>query len=429
MKIAVLGLWHLGSVTAACLAAARHSVTAFDPDPKTVATLAAGTPSVDEPGLAELVAAGLHSRALRVTADRDEAVRDAEIVWVTFDTPVGDDDVADVDYVVRQVEAAFPHLADGAVVLCSSQLPVGSVRSLERAWVEGARGRQVSFACAPENLRLGKAIDVFRNPDRVVVGVRDDRARAKIQTALAPITSRIEWMSVESAEMTKHAVNAFLATSVTFINEVAALCERVGADAKEVERGLKTESRIGPHAYLAPGGAFAGGTLARDVSFLRTLGTTQNRPTPLMDGVMASNAAHVKWAERRLDATIAPLAGAKIAVWGLTYKPGTDTLRRSSAIDLCRWLASQGASVHVHDPAARDLPGDLRVVRHPDPLDAAAGARALVVATGWPSYREIDVERLASLAPDLLVLDANRFLGTTLGRDPRFRLVAVGQPE
>ena len=429
MKIAVLGLWHLGSVTAACLSAAGHSVTAFDPDVTTVEGLAAGRPPVAEPGLAELIVSGLESGTLRVTADRVEALRGADIVWVTFDTPVDDDDVADVDYVVRQVEAAFPNLADGAVVLCSSQLPVGSMRSMERSWAEGARERTVSFACSPENLRLGRAIDVFRNPDRVVVGVRDDWARAKVQAAFAPITTRLEWMSVESAEMTKHAVNAFLATSVTFINELAALCERVGADAKEVERGLKTETRIGPHAYLGPGGAFAGGTLARDVNFLRALGTTLQRPTPLMDGVVASNTSHMNWAQRRLGSTIAQLAGAKIAIWGLTYKPGTDTLRRSSALDLSRWLVSQGANVHVHDPMARNLPDDLHVTRHSDPLDAAAGAQALVIATGWPCYREIDVERLASLAPHLLVVDANRFLGTTVGRDPRFRLVAVGQAE
>ena len=148
------------------------------------------------------------------------------------------------------------------------------------------------------------AIDVFMNPDRVVIGVRDDWARAKIQSALGPITARLEWMTVESAEVTKHAINAFLATSVAFMNELAALCERVGADATEVERGLKTEGRIGPRAYLSPGGAFAGGTLARDVSFLRALGTSLHRPTPLMDGVMAGNTAHTMWAERRLGSSL-----------------------------------------------------------------------------------------------------------------------------
>lgn len=428
MKVVVVGLWHLGTVTAACLASAGHSVAAFDPDTRVVEGLAAGQSPVAEPGLPELIQSGIKSRALKFLAERADAIRDAEIVWITFDTPVSEDDVADVDAVVRQVEACFPHISDRAVIVCSSQLPVGTIRSLERAWTVGAGGRTVSFACCPENLRLGKALDTFRNPDRVIVGVRDEWARARVRDLFSPITDRLEWMSVESAEMTKHAVNAFLATSVTFINEIATLCERVGADAREVERGLRTERRIGPRAYLGPGAAFAGGTLARDVTFLQSLGVEVDRPTPLMNGVLASNAAHGLWARRKLESSVAPLAGTKVAIWGLTYKPGTDTLRRSPGIELCKWLVSQGADVHVHDPAVRNLPDDLPVVRHQDPLDAVAGARALVVATSWPSYGKIDAERLASIAPDLLVIDANRFLGAVLDKHPGFRLVSVGQP-
>ena len=428
MKVAVLGLWHLGSVTAACLAEWGHSVVAFDPDPAAVASLAAAQPPVAEPGLPELIARGRNSGGLRFTSNLPDAVGAAEVVWITFDTPVDENDVADVEYVERQVTAAFPYLADGAVMLFSSQLPVGTVRTLEGSWVDVADGRRISFACAPENLRLGRAIEVFTNPDRVIVGVRDDWARERLQALLTPIGDRIEWMSVESAEMTKHAVNAFLATSVTFINEVAALCESTGADAKEVERGLKTERRIGPHAYLSAGGAFAGGTLARDVTFLRELGSRLHHATPLMDGVLASNTAHRMWARRRLESDLGDLAGVKVAVWGLTYKPGTDTLRRSDAIELCRWLANQGALVHVHDPAAPALPEDIAMTRHQDPVAAAAGAHALVLATGWPIYREVDVNRLAAVAPRLLVLDANGFLSGVLGNDPRFRFVAVGQP-
>jgi UDPglucose 6-dehydrogenase len=428
MNVAVLGLWHLGSVTAACLASAGHTVVGFDPAPTVVDGLAAGRPPIAEPGLPALITTALAAGTVSFTADRAAAVRRADVVWVTFDTPVDHDDVADVNYVIGQVEAVFPDLADGAVVVSSSQLPVGSVRALEQAWAPVAKGRTVSFACSPENLRLGKAIEVFTKPDRVIVGVRDDRARQRIAEVLAPITDRIEWMSVESAEMTKHAVNAFLATSVTFINELANLCELAGADAREVERGLKTERRIGPHAYLSPGGAFAGGTLARDVSFLRALGTQVNRPTPLMDGVLASNTAHRQWAQRRLHSAFGSVKGMRVAVWGLTYKPGTDTLRRSSAVEICEWLANEGADVHVHDPEAEPLPSILHVTRHQDPIDAAAGARALIVATPWPVYREVDINRLATVTSCLTVLDANRFLGATLGADPRFQLVTVGQP-
>jgi UDPglucose 6-dehydrogenase len=288
----------------------------------------------------------------------------------------------------------------------------------------------VSFACSPENLRLGKAIDVFTRPDRVIVGVRDTVARQRVTEALAPITDRIEWMSVESAEMTKHAINAFLATSVTFINEIAALCEQAGADAKDVERGLKTEKRIGPYAYLGPGAAFAGGTLARDVVFLRALGRNVNRDTPLMDGVESSNRGHRLWANRRLETLLDPVAGRTVAVWGLTYKPGTDTLRRSTAVELCRWLLEKGAAVRVHDPAVPSLPDDLRAaVRAATPEEAADGADVLVVATEWPDYRQASLDRLARGMRGRVVLDANCFLAATIGRDDRFRLVSVGVAE
>jgi UDPglucose 6-dehydrogenase len=427
MNVAVLGLWHLGSVTAGCVASAGHQVNGWDPDAATVARLSEGRPPIAEPGLAELIASGISAGRLRFTSDLAAAVSAADVVWCTFDTPVDDEDRADVEYVHAQAALAFPFLRDGTVVLCSSQLPVGSVARMERAFAEAANGRAVSFACSPENLRLGKAIEVFTAPDRVIVGVRDETARGQIAALLAPITDRIEWMSVESAEMTKHAINAFLATSVTFINEIASLCERAGADAKDVERGLKTEKRIGPYAYLGPGAAFAGGTLARDVVFLRALGQRVERATPLMDGVETSNREHRRWANRRLLSLFGSLAGRTIAVWGLTYKPGTDTLRRSTAVELCRWLVAEGAAVRVHDPAVPSLPDELRAAeRAATPEDAATGADALVVATEWPAYRQVSLDRLAQALKGRTVIDANRFLGGTVGKDARFTLVSVG---
>lgn len=428
MKVAVLGLWHLGSVTAAGTAAAGHDVTGWDPDAGVVDGLAAGRPPVAEPGLPELLREQAAAGRLRFTADLGAALRAADVAWVAFDTPVDADDRADVDSVLREIRRAFPHLKDGAVVLSSSQLPVGSMAGLEGEWAAAAGGRDVGFACSPENLRLGTAIDVFRNPDRVVVGARRERDREVLRALFAPVTDRLEWMSVESAELTKHALNAFLATSVSFINEVAVLAEKVGADAKEVERGLKTERRIGPAAYLSPGGAFAGGTLARDVTFLRAVGERVGRPTPLLDGVQESNRAHRAWPRRRLEAELGPLAGRTVAVWGLTYKPGTDTLRRSTAVELCEWLVGEGASVRVHDPQAGELPASLATARRArDPLEAVRGADALVVATEWPLYREVGADALVAAMARPLVVDANRFLGRTLGVHPRVRLLAVGQ--
>jgi len=418
VKVCVAGLWHLGTVTAACLAAGGHDVTGWDANGATIAALSAGQPPVFEPGLAELVAQGIAAGRLRFTADRAEALRGAEVLWIAYDTPVDDDDHADVAFVMREVESLLPQVADGALVLISSQMPVGSTRALE------AKAPRLHFGYSPENLRLGKAIEVFTKPDRVVAGVRHASDRENVAQLLAPFTDRIEWMSVESAEMTKHALNAFLATSVAFINEIAAICEHVGADAKEVERGLKSEQRIGPKSYLGPGAAFSGGTLARDVVFLSAVGRERGVPTKLIDGVKASNDAHRSWAQRRLGELLGDLAGKQVAVWGLTYKPGTDTLRRSSAVELCRWLVEQRARVTAHDPAVKSIDVDGVELRR-DPLEAASGAAALVVMTEWPDYRKIDGEAIAGACG--LVLDANRFLAAQLGSNERVVYATVGK--
>jgi UDPglucose 6-dehydrogenase len=442
--IGVLGLWHLGSVTAACLAEAGNEVIGVDPDVAVVEDLARGRPAVSEPGLAELLA-GCAPR-LRFSSD-PRALADAVLAWVTFDTPVDEDDHADVDWVLEHSLQLLTSLPAHALVIVSSQLPVGSVARLaERCAAE--RGQDdLRFACVPENLRLGQALDAFRAPDRFVAGVRSEEDRRELGGLLAPFGAEVQWMSVESAEMTKHALNGFLATSVAFINEVAAICEAVGADAAEVSRGLKSERRIGPRAYLGPGDAFAGGTLARDIGFLRGLAERHHLPAHVFAGVADGNAAHKRWTERKLvellghgrgqesvegegeapgsSADDRPLLGRVVAIWGLTYKPGTDTLRRSSAVELCRRLTALGAHVRAHDPAVSTLPADLAVdvELREDPLTAASGADALVVCTPWPDYREIR----ASLG-NALVIDPAGALRGTFATDPRVRYVRVGSP-
>ena len=430
MKVCVLGLWHLGTVTAACLASAGHEVTGLDFDAEVVAGLAAGKPPLFEPGLEELVTAGLTSGRLRFTADVAVAVQGADVVWVAYDTPVDDDDRADVTYVTERLERLFPYVRRGALVLMSSQVPVGTTRRLSQRFASGSYpGGAVGFGYSPENLRLGKAIEAFSRPDRVIVGVESQAARQTVTTLMRPFTDRIEWMSVESAEMTKHALNAFLATSVTFINEIAALCESVGADATEVERGLKSEGRIGPRAYLSPGAAFAGGTLARDVVCLAELGVARGVATHLLSSVKSSNDAHKEWAQRRLTALLGGVAGKTVGLWGLTYTPGTDTLRRSAAVELGQWLHARGAIVRAHDPAVGQLPPEVAecVELAPSALEAAAGAAALVVATPWPEYRQIAAADVVARMTRPLVLDAGRFLRDTLGAAPGIEYLSVGK--
>jgi UDPglucose 6-dehydrogenase len=433
--IGVIGLWHLGSVTAACLADAGNHVIGIDPDPAVVEGLRGGRPPVSEPGLQDLLAR--NAPRLDFTCE-PRALADARRAWVTFDTPVDDDDNADVEWVLANTVEMLAPLPADALVVVSSQLPVGSIARLHERCAARRGDGGLRFACVPENLRLGRALESFRARDRIVAGVRSEADRGELAELLAPFSAEVQWMRVESAEMTKHALNGFLATSVAFINEVAEICESVGADAEEVSRGLKSEQRIGPRAYLGPGDAFAGGTLARDIGFLRGLAKHRGLPAHVFAGVADGNAAHKHWTRRKLLELLAEddagdedaLAGRHVAVWGLTYKPGTDTLRRSSAIELCRWLAAVGAAVRTHDPAVSALPPDLagRIELCTSPLEAVAGADVLVVCTAWPEYLEVPAEELLSALALAQVIDPAGVLRATLGTRADVRYVRVGTP-
>jgi UDPglucose 6-dehydrogenase len=423
MNVAVAGLWHLGSVTAACLAAAGHRVTGIDPAPDVVNRLATGKAPVHEPGLDSLIASQIEAGRLRFTADYAGA-RQKDVLWVTFDTPVDENDHADTEYVVRQIDELAQHASDGALVLISSQLPVGTTAKL----VARHQGRNLEFCYSPENLRLGQAIDVFNRPGRIVVGVRSGADRTRLQQLLKPFGANIEWMRVESAEMAKHALNAFLATSVSFINEVSAVSEDCGADGREVERALKTDERIGPRAYLRPGAAFAGGTLARDLRFLEDVGRHSKRPMHLIKGVLASNQLHKEWLRHVRVETLGSVDGKRIAVLGLAYKPGTNTLRRSASVEACIWLRRQGAAVRAWDPAVKQIPGDLLDVLQlcDAPEDAFDGAVAAVIATEWPELLALSADNVVKRMARPLVVDASRYLEKNLGADPRIEYRAVG---
>lgn len=427
MKIAVVGLWHLGSVTAACLASVVHELIGYDSDLSVIDQLNRAEAPLFEPGLNELLQSGISSKHLKFTTNKQD-LGEAEIIWVTYDTPVNAEDEADVNYVYNQITALFPYLAKGSLILVSSQLPVGSVAYLEKLYLETCPEKQLSFACSPENLRLGKAIEIFTKPDRVVVGVRNEQDKNKIAKMLEKFTQAICWMSVESAEMTKHALNAFLATSVVFINELAALCEQVGADAREVERGLKSEIRIGPKAYLKPGAAFAGGTLARDVSYLIQAGEKHLIQTKLFDAVLESNRLHRQWAERRVKDILGDLNNKRVSILGLTYKPGTDTLRCSTAVELCQQLAEQGAHIVAYDPAVRALPIHLEktINLKSSIAEALADAEALVICTEWPEFLSLTLKDMQQLKR-ALVFDASGFLESTLGRDASVDYFTVGR--
>ena len=427
MRVCVQGLWHLGSVTAACLASVGHEVVGLDSDSEVIDNLRRAIPPVTESGLDRLIQEGINAGRLSFSSDAKNAVRDAKVLWVTYDTPVDGNDRADVQTVLDQIAEILPYLEQHTIVLVSSQLPVGSIRCLEEIAERQCPESQLHFACSPENLRLGKALNVFLHPDRIIVGVRHQSARDTLEALFRPITQDVVWMGVESSEMTKHAINAFLGLSITFINEIGSVCEKIGADAREVEAGLKSEDRIGHKAYLSAGTAFAGGTLARDIAYLEGTAEAEDLKVPLISAVRISNDHHQKWAQRQLESMIGDLAGKRICVWGLTYKPGTNTLRRSLSVELCDWLRSVGAEVVVHDPSSCELPGEWHghVVRADSPLEYLDGAIALIISTPWPEYREIPVTDVEAAAGQLTILDANRFLDD-LSNSPILSYISVG---
>ena len=427
MRICTQGLWHLGSVTAGCMASMGHDVTGLDFDQQSVDKLCKAITPVSEPGLDELIRTGSDAGNLRFTSQVDVGVTDARVLWVTYDTPVDDNDQADVDFVFEEVTKVLPFLASDTIVLVSAQLPVGSIRRFENIAAAKCPEKHLHFACSPENLRLGHALKVFLHPERVVIGTRHQEDREILGRLFEGITDNILWMGVESAEMTKHAINVFLGMSVTFINEIASICEDIGADAGEVERGLKSEARIGPGAYLSPGAAFAGGTLARDIEFLNDIGSANNIFNPLIAAVKTSNDAHKKWVERRLESVLGTLKGKKIAVWGLTYKANTSTVRRSLSVEICNWLMIKGAQITVHDPSNCELPDSWheKVVRSDTPLEALSGVCALVVATEWPEYREISVADVENIAGQLAIFDSNGFI-RDFQKSPAISYFSVG---
>lgn len=416
MTVCVHGLWHLGTVTAACLASRGISTVGLAETPAAAAELNAGKAPLFEPGLDSLLAQGLQDSTLSFTNDVAGAVSSADLLWVNFDTPVDDDDVADVGYVLDRVRGTFPHLKDGAVVLISSQVPVGSTALLEHDFAAVAEGRKVSFAYSPENLRLGDAIRVFTQSERIVIGIRGDDARKVIEPVLKPFCDILLWTRVESAEMVKHALNSYLATCVTFTNEIAAICESVSADMSEVEAALRLDPRIGKKAYVRAGSAFGGGTLARDVQFLKSIAKDGEVRVPVLAAVLESNDHHKGWVVRHLRRQLGALAGKKVGVLGLAYKAGTDAIRRSVAIEVIEELMAEGAEVTVFDPKVAALPEPFcSAVTIASSADAVfKGSEAVVLATEWPQFRELDFATLVPSMKRAMLIDQNAFASKQL---------------
>jgi UDPglucose 6-dehydrogenase len=426
-RIAVAGLWHLGSVTSACFARLGHDVVGWDYDAARVRGLQEGRSPIFEPGLDTLIGEGLAAGRLHFTPNLCAAVEASDAVVIAHDTPVTEQDEVDLSAVLKTVEGAILALRPGALLIIHSQVPVGTCASIRAMVQQGGRER-CDVAYVPENLRLGEAIERCLHPDVIVVGAERPQTHEAVDEVFAMEAPRIRTTLV-SAEMVKHGINAFLATAISLGNELANLCQLVGADAADVVSALRLDRRIGPHAPLSPGLGFAGGTLARDAQILRRIGRGHGIPARLMEAVLECNAEQNRLPVRWVTSLFGAARGLRIAVLGLTYKPGTSTLRRSSALEIIRLLVSQGASIAAADPKADwSEIGDAPPIDFGrDPYAAAAGADALLVMTPWPEFGALDYARILPTMRHAVVLDTCTMLDRAAMERLGYRYVGVGR--
>lgn len=410
-NIAVVGLWHLGEIYSAGLAELGHRVVGVDSDEKVVAGLSQNIPPLAEPGLVDLLQAHQSSGRLSYSTDFG-AVRHCDVVWLTLDTPVDDNDKADPALVVSALQKALPFLRQGVLIAVSSQLPVGTSQELQDLIHRDRPDLSFEYVYVPENLRLSEALECFLKPVRIVIGAQNPQTFEKVEAIFCGLKTDFLRMSPASAEMSKHALNAFLATSLTFAYDIADLCERTGADITDVIRAVRADERIGPKAYLDASVGFSGGTLGRDLQALLAAAERAGVNLPVIDSVWHKNRGRRLIVEQRLRDKLESLAGKTVAILGLTYKPGTSTLRRSLALEIADDLKRAGAVLRLSDPQAD--PAELfhlSSVFARDPYEAVENAQAVVVAAPWPEFKLLDFKKLAqAMVSPAVFLDGRNFL-------------------
>jgi UDPglucose 6-dehydrogenase len=427
--VCVIGIWHLGAVTTACLADLGYTVVGVDKDSDKVEALNRGVPPLFEPGLQEMMAKNIAAGRLTFTTDLAEGLGDASYALITYDTPVDDNDEVDLSGIFAVAAELAAHLEGGATIIVSSQVPVGTCEEIAAVVRQVNPSLDFGIAYTPENLRLGQAIQRFKKPEMIVIGADSEATLQRVEQFLAPIQAPRVRVDLRTAEMTKHAINAFLATAITFANEIANLCDEAGADALRVADALRLDSRIGPGAPLHPGLGFAGGTLARDLKVLRRLSQRHGYQASLINGVLAVNERQNGVVVGRLRRIFGSFAGRSVGVLGLTYKAGTSTLRRSAALEIIQAIAAEGAAVKAHDPKAD--PEEVRLhdgfTFCDDPYGVAEGSDALVLVTNWPQFRELDFPRIRSLMRNPVLLDALNMLDADRMVEAGFRYIGVGR--
>lgn len=432
MHIAVIGSGYVGLVTGACFAEFGVEVACVDVDAEKVAQLSRGCSPIYEPGLEQLIQKNLHAGRLRFTTDLQSAVEPASVVFLAVGTPPSPDGSADMSFVNAASTEVARHIRNYKVIVMKSTVPVGTGQRLTEL-IKANLPAPVDFSVVsnPEFLREGAAISDFMRPDRVVIGSRDERATEVMRELYRPlylIETPFVITSVEGAELTKYAANAFLATKISFINEVANLCEKVGCDVHDVARAIGMDRRIGSK-FLHPGPGFGGSCFPKDTRALAVIGREYNSPTLIVDAVIDVNEHQRRAMFPKIEALVGGVTGKRIAVLGLSFKPETDDMRDAPSVDIIRELVAAGAAIVAYDPVARHeaekvLP-DIEYAE--DEYAAATGADALVFLTEWNQFRALDMERIRGLMRTANIADLRNIYEPADMRELGFNYAGVGR--
>lgn len=407
----MIGTGYVGLVSGSCLADFGNRVRCVDIDAERIATLERGEIPIYEPGLGDMVARNRRSGRLTFSTHLEDAVKDSEVIFIAVGTPAQSDGSTDLSYVLRASESVAKHLSGRKVVVQKSTVPVGTTRRLAATIRKQVpAGTEIEMVSNPEFLREGSAVEDFLRPNRVIIGVESEwgeQIMKRIYRPLYLIETPIVLTGLETAELIKYASNAFLATKISFINEMATIAERVGADIDDVARGMGLDGRIG-RKFLHAGVGFGGSCLPKDVSSLAHLSKSHGHKARLVEAVLGINAELPGRAVDKLKAEIGKLKGKTVAVLGLSFKPNTDDLREAPAIRIIEQLTGEGANVRVFDPVAMDkFTRETRLEVSPckDPYDTARDSDALVLVTEWNEFRELDLNRLKDVMKEPVFVD------------------------
>jgi UDPglucose 6-dehydrogenase len=431
LKIAVVGTGYVGLVVGACLAENGNSVVCVDNDDGKIDALRRGEIPIYEPGLGEMIPRNVAEERLRFTTDLAAAVQLSDIIFIAVGTPQDEDGSADLRHVLAVADGIGRAMNDFKVIVNKSTVPVGTTGKVRKA-VSAVTSHPFAVVSNPEFLKEGTAVEDFLKPDRVVIGAEDERAKAVMAELYAPFVrtgNPVLVMDCASAELTKYAANAMLASRISFMNEMANLCDRLGADVGQVRSGIGTDSRIGS-SFLFPGIGYGGSCFPKDVKALIKTGEEAGLDLRVVKAIDQTNEAQRRSLVPRIAAHLGTLAGKVIAVWGLAFKPRTDDMREAPAGAIIAGLLDGGASVRAYDPkatsAARRLFGD-RVHLCRRSYEAVEGADALVVATEWNEFREPDFARIKSLMRHPAVFDGRNIYNPRALRELGFHYEGIGR--